>query len=259
MNHGNNMRLVPSCKSPLPNGRDSVQPRASASGRLVLGVVSIALAGSLARGQGDNVEKLIKGSDCSSCHAVDREVVGPAYGSMAAHFAGQGDAVEKVAAKIRDGGSGMPSHPDLTDPQRREIATWILSLGGSTKVSQIEYPHTLKDGTTVNLDFPVYADSKGPKVTKEVFHGYQLFNSYCYRCHGTDASGGQLAPDLRRSLTAGMKRQEFLQVAATGKADKGMPAWAGFLSGDEVVHIYQYVKGRSLDLVPSGRPPSTQD
>jgi cytochrome c len=226
-----------------------------------IAVPTILIAASLVGSpQADDAEKLMKASDCSSCHAVDQEIVGPAYSAVAKRYAGQPDAADKLAAKIRDGGGGMTSHPNLTDPQRREIVKWILSLGDSAKPpQQAEFPHTLKDGTTVKLDFPVYADGKGPKVTKEVFHGYQLFNSYCYRCHGTDASGGQLAPDLRHSLAAGMKRQEFLSIAATGKAEKGMPAWAGFLSADEVIHIYQYVKGRSLDLVPSGRPPSTQD
>jgi cytochrome c len=229
-------------------------PRRSANFGILI-VVSAALA----LAQGDNVEKLIKGSDCSSCHAVDREIVGPAYSDIAKRYAGQADAAGKLAAKVRDGGSGMTPHPDLTETERREIVAWILSRKDAAVNAIAEYPHTLPDGTTVKLDFPVYADAKGPKVTKEVFHGYQLFNSYCYRCHGTDASGGQLAPDLRHSLTAGMKRHEFLSVAAIGKADKGMPAWAGFLSGDDLAHIYQYVKGRSLDLVPSGRPPSTQD
>jgi cytochrome c len=213
----------------------------------------------LARAQESNAEKLIKGSDCTSCHAVDREIVGPAYSAIAKQYAGQAGAADKLAAKIRDGGNGMTPHPDLTDAERKEIVAWVLSRRDAAGAAPVEYTHTLADGTTVKLDFPVYADGKGPKVTKEVFHGYQLFNSYCYRCHGTDASGGQLAPDLRHSLSAGMKRQEFLSVAAVGKADKGMPAWAGFLSGDDVTHIYQYVKGRSLDLMPSGRPPSTQD
>jgi len=139
------------------------------------------------------------------------------------------------------------------------MVKWILSQTSGAEAVQTASSYTLKDGTIVNLDFPLYAEGAAPKVTKEVFHGYQLFNSYCYRCHGTDATGGQLAPDLRRSLSAGMKRQEFLSVVAEGRAEKGMPSWAGFLSGDDVVHIYQYVKGRSLDLVPSGRPPSTQD
>jgi cytochrome c len=207
----------------------------------------------------ENGEKLIKASDCSGCHAVDREVVGPAFSAMAKRYAGQSDAPEKLAAKIREGGGGMTPHPDLTDAQRLEMVKWILSRTESATLIQVLFPYTLKDGSTVNLDFQVFADGKGPKVTKEVFHGYQLFNSYCYRCHGTDATGGQLAPDLRHSLAAGMKPREFLSIAASGKADKGMPSWAGFLSGDELTHIYQYVKGRSLDLVPSGRPPSTQD
>jgi cytochrome c len=208
-------------------------------------------------------EKLIKDSDCSSCHAVDRQVVGPAYTAIAKSHAGQADAVEKLAAKIRDGGGGMTPHPDLTDAQRTTIAKWILSQNEASAVpSQSEaktYPYTLKDGTTVSLDFPLFVEGQAPKVTKEVFHGYQLYNSYCYRCHGTDASGSQLAPDLRHSLAVGMKQRDFLAVAMAGKKEQGMPAWAGFLSEDDVVHIFRYVKGRSLDLVSSGRPPSAQD
>jgi hypothetical protein len=45
----------------------------------------------------------------------------------------------------------------------------------------------------------------------------------------------------------------------TGRQEQGMPAWAGFLSESDVVHVYKYVKARSLDLVPSGRPASEQD
>lgn len=212
-------------------------------------------------------EKLVKASDCSSCHAVDRDVVGPAYNSIAKRYAGQGDAVDKLAAKIREGGSGMTPHADLTEAQRKEMATWILAQQqGATVAAQAEaktYPYKLKDGTAVSLDFPLFlagqGDGQAPKVTKEVFHGYQLYNSYCYRCHGTDASGSQLAPDLRHSLAGGMKQHDFLSVAMEGKKEQGMPAWAGFLSEDDVVHIFRYVKGRSLDLVSPGRPPSAQD
>jgi len=211
-------------------------------------------------------EKLIKESDCSSCHAVDRQIVGPEYSAIAKKYAGQADAadnVAKLAAKIRDGGGGMTPHPDLTDAQRAEMAKWILSQTSSApSPGQSEtktYSYTLKDGATVGLDFPIFLEGRAPKVTKEVFHGYQLYNSYCYRCHGTDASGSQLAPDLRHSLAVGMKQRDFLSVAMAGKKEQGMPAWAGFLSEDDVVDIFRYVKGRSLDLVSSGRPPSAQD
>ena len=153
----------------------------------------------------------------------------------------------------------MPSHPDMPDTQRTEIAKWILSQTASAASQTAQsFTYTLKDGTTVALDFPLFFDAKGPKVTKDVFHGYQLYNSYCYRCHGTDATGGQLGPDLRRSV-ANMKQPEFLSVAMTGRKEQGMPAWAGFLSEKDVVDVYKYVKGRSLELVPSGRPASEQD
>jgi cytochrome c len=210
--------------------------------------------------------KLVKDSDCSSCHAVDRQVVGPEYSAIAKKYAGQADAsdtIAKLAAKIREGGGGMTPHPDLTEAQRTEMAKWILSQTGSaTARGQSEtktYSYTLKDGATVGLDFPIFLEGQAPKVTKEVFHGYQLYNSYCYRCHGTDASGSQLAPDLRHSLAVGMKQRDFLSVAMAGKKEQGMPSWAGFLSEDDVVDIFRYVKGRSLDLVSSGRPPSAQD
>jgi cytochrome c len=121
------------------------------------------------------------------------------------------------------------------------------------------YTYKLKNGSTRQLDFPVYAEGNSPKVTKEVFKGYALYNSYCYRCHGTDATGGELAPDLRMSLNSGVKQQTFIAIAMAGKKEKGMPSWSGFLSDDDMIKIYRYVKARSLDLVQAGRPPSEQD
>ncbi|MEP6962190.1 MAG: c-type cytochrome [Acidobacteriota bacterium] len=210
----------------------------------------------------DEREKIVQSSDCSSCHAVDRQVVGPAYSTIAQRYAGQSDAVDKLAARILEGGGGMPAHPALTNSQRQAMAEWVL-LQKSSSVAQgpaKQYPQTLKDGTTVTLDFPLFAEDKPGKVTRDVFHGYQFYNSYCYRCHGTDATGGQLAPDLRRSVSTGsMDLKAFLAVAMPGKPEKGMPAWAGFLTEDDVIHIYKYVKGRSLDLIAPGRPPSQQD
>ena len=175
----------------------------------------------------------------------------------------------KLAARIREGGSGnwgsvaMVSHPDVTDAQAREMMTWILSLKDAgtapPKAAARQYTYKLKSGATRQLDFPLYVEGKAPKVTKDVFRGYAQYNSYCYRCHGTDATGGELAPDLRATLVSGMKQQTFISVAMAGKAEKGMPSWAGFFSEEDMIRIYRYVKGRSLDLVPTGRPPSEQD
>ncbi len=120
-----------------------------------------------------------------------------------------------------------------------------------------QYTYVVND-KTITADFPVFVEGSDKKVTKDVFHGYQLYNSYCFRCHGTDATESSLAPDLRR-FTAEMPQRAFLTVAIAGREDKGMPSWAGFLSQEEIQQIYQYVKGRSLELIPGGRPPSEFD
>jgi cytochrome c len=216
-----------------------------------------------------NAEKLMSGSDCSSCHSTDRKVVGPAYRDIAKKYATQGDAAEKLARSIRQGGSGnwgsvaMTPHADLKDDQLSEIVAWILSLKGAdsatTETTAKQYKYTLADGKTVTLDFPIFIEGDNKKVSKDIFHGYQLYNSYCYRCHGTDATNSELAPDLRRFTEPETNRQDFLSIAMTGREDKGMPSWAGFLTEEDVQQIYKYVKGRSLGLVPSGRPPSEFD
>jgi cytochrome c len=196
-------------------------------------------------------------------------MVGPSYNDIAKRYQGKTDIADKLAAKIKQGGSGnwgavpMIPHPDLTDSQLKEMVEWILSqrsgAAAQPEVPAKQYAYTQADGTTAKLDFPLFVEGQQSKVTKAVFHGYENFNSYCYRCHGQDATGSETAPDLRNSLKMGMTEQQFLSVAMAGRAEKGMPSWAGFLSGDEIKEIYEYVKGRSLDLVPVGRPPSEMD
>ena len=231
-------------------------------------ILIVAIAATVA-GQPNPGEKLVGDNDCSGCHLPDQTSVGPSYAAIAKKYAGQPAAPAKLAARIRQGGSGnwgdvaMTPHPDLTDAQAKQMVGWILSVKSAApdtaKASAKQYTYKLKNGSTRQLDFLVYVDGKAPKVTKEIFKGYALYNSYCYRCHGTDASGGELAPDLRTSLSKGMTPQTFMSVAMVGKTAKGMPSWAGFISREDMTNIYRYVKGRSLDLVPIGRPPSETD
>ena len=213
-------------------------------------------------------EQLIKASDCASCHAADRTVVGPAYAAIAKKYAGTAGAAARLALRIRDGGAGtwgdakMPPHADLTDAQRQTIARYILAVKDAPAVAAPaarRYAYALPDGKKITLDFPLYVEGGGKKVTKDIFRGYALFNSYCFRCHGTDATESELGPNLRHSLEIGMTQRQFMSVAMTGREDKGMPTWAGFLTPEEMTSIYRYVKARSVGLLPTGRPPSETD
>jgi cytochrome c len=77
---------------------------------------------------------LAKSKNCLACHAVDKKVVGPAYKDVAAKYAGQKDAVDKLAAKIIKGGSGvwgpvpMPANPQVSDAEAKKLAAWVLTL-----------------------------------------------------------------------------------------------------------------------------------
>jgi cytochrome c len=241
--------------------------RAVASASLCI-AAPLALAAAADAGKG---EAVVKGSDCLSCHATDHKVVGPSYQEVAKKYAGQPQAAAALAKKVKEGGSGawgnvpMPPHPQLSDADIQDAVAWVLSQkpgqGGATAKAAAGGSHTYKspDGKSVTTDFQVYLGDKPPKVTDDVFKGYENYNSYCFRCHGGDAVGGDIAPDLRNSLAQGMTWNTFLTTAMAGRADKGMPAWAGFFQEQEVRQIYEYVKARQLDLVPPGRPPSSQD
>ncbi|PJO36505.1 MULTISPECIES: c-type cytochrome [Delftia] len=79
-------------------------------------------------------QALATSKNCMACHAVDKKLVGPSYKDVASKYAGQKDAVDKLAAKIMKGGSGvwgpvpMPANPQVNDADAKKLAAWVLSL-----------------------------------------------------------------------------------------------------------------------------------
>ena len=78
-------------------------------------------------------QELAGKKNCLACHAVDKKVVGPAYKEVAAKYAGQKDAVAKLAEKIQKGGVGawgqvpMPAN-QVTPEEAKTLATWVMSM-----------------------------------------------------------------------------------------------------------------------------------
>lgn len=79
-------------------------------------------------------QALATAKNCMSCHAVDKKLVGPSYKDVAAKYAGQKDAVDKLAVKIMKGGSGvwgpvpMPANSQVNEAEAKKLAAWVLSL-----------------------------------------------------------------------------------------------------------------------------------
>ena len=76
---------------------------------------------------------LAQKKNCMACHAIDKKLVGPAYKEVAAKYAGQKDAVDKLTQKVMKGGSGvwgavpMPANPQVTEAESKQLVQWVLS------------------------------------------------------------------------------------------------------------------------------------
>lgn len=78
-------------------------------------------------------QALAQAKNCMACHAVAKKLVGPSYKEVATKYAGQKDAVDKLAAKIIKGGSGvwgpvpMPANAQVSDAEAKKLAAWVLT------------------------------------------------------------------------------------------------------------------------------------
>lgn len=101
------------------------------------GLIALALAGpapARAQAAGTDFAKLARTKNCMSCHGVDRRIVGPSFKDVAAKYAGQKDAADKLAQKIIHGGSGawgvvaMPANRQVSDAEAKQLVGWIMGL-----------------------------------------------------------------------------------------------------------------------------------
>ena len=76
---------------------------------------------------------LATSKNCMACHAVDKKLVGPSYKDVAAKYAGQKDAVDKLAVKIIKGGAGvwgpvpMPPNAQVSEADAKKLAAWVMT------------------------------------------------------------------------------------------------------------------------------------
>lgn len=77
---------------------------------------------------------LIEGSDCRSCHDMEKQSIGPSYKQVADRYHGDPKAINMLAEKIILGGRGnwgeslMAAHPQLSEKEAKKMVEYILSL-----------------------------------------------------------------------------------------------------------------------------------
>lgn len=79
-------------------------------------------------------QDLLQRKNCFACHGIDKRKYGPNFVEVAAKYANDSKAVDKLAKKIRAGGAGvwgqdiMPPQPQVSDADARVLAKYVLSL-----------------------------------------------------------------------------------------------------------------------------------
>ena len=77
--------------------------------------------------------QLATAKNCMACHAIDKKLVGPSYNDVAAKYAGQKDAADKLAVKVIKGSAGvwgpvpMPANAQVTPDEAKKLVAWILT------------------------------------------------------------------------------------------------------------------------------------
>lgn len=78
-------------------------------------------------------QALATSKNCMACHAVDKKLVGPSFKDVAAKYAGDKSAADKLAAKVIKGGSGvwgpipMPANAQVNEAEAKKLVAWVLA------------------------------------------------------------------------------------------------------------------------------------
>jgi mono/diheme cytochrome c family protein len=123
--------------------------------------------------------------------------------------------------------------PDTTSPRRDTIRTQPDSAAASQ------------------------GEQGGFRVSQLEYEGWRQYSVNCARCHGQDVLPNPVAANLLISVAPGgpvASEQQFVQVVSEGRPDRGMPAFKGLLTPDQIKATYTYVRGRAEKRIPAGRP-----
>ncbi|MDX2303439.1 MAG: PQQ-dependent sugar dehydrogenase [Microscillaceae bacterium] len=123
-------------------------------------------------------QQLIAGSDCKSCHIIDKPSVGPSFKDIAAKYQNDATAKSNLAQKIIKGSAGvwgdhaMSAHPNVSQADAEKMVSYILSLAKKPTEAQnipLKGTYTMKapegdNGKGGILLRAAYTDKGGNKI-----------------------------------------------------------------------------------------------
>jgi quinohemoprotein ethanol dehydrogenase len=134
----------------------------------------------------------------------------------------------------------------------------VMSFGAKARVPHLGSVMAFKlNGTATLAPEPPLAPPANPPVevaSPEIeLQGARLYATHCARCHGFDAVGANVIPDLRRSPMLTDAKAWHAIVIEGLRAERGMIGWSGFISAVPSELIRKDVGERARALERTGR------
>ncbi|MDZ7736679.1 MAG: cytochrome c [Gammaproteobacteria bacterium] len=161
------------------------------------------------------------------------------------------------------------SQPAAPEPRTAEAgpATKTATTAGDSADGNVQQPETAQ-GDSNNVadadtgDTPEYqvecdADGSNCRVGMDTYIGWRMYRSQCTQCHGQDAQGTTIGPNLLDRLNQRVDYPRFVDVITNGyRGQMGvMPAWnENKAVMEHIPNLYMYLKARADGVLDAGRP-----
>jgi len=107
----------------------------------------------------------------------------------------------------------------------------ISATTGVLGVAAADQTGSSQQGGTAN---PFAGNAEAAKTGRQIF-----VDTGCYNCHGFEAKGGGIAPDLTASK---LDPQQMFRTVYDGRRGTLMPSWGKQLSSDEIWKVVTYLQ-----------------
>jgi mono/diheme cytochrome c family protein len=115
----------------------------------------------------------------------------------------------------------------------RRVLVLLLMAGSIGVLGAAAADQTGSSGTPAAAN-PFAGNADAVKSGRQIF-----LNTGCYNCHGIEAKGGGIAPDLTASK---LDAQQMFRTIHDGRPGTLMPSWAKELSSDEIWKVITYLQ-----------------
>ena len=165
-----------------------------------------------------------------------------------------------LAGMVQSGCSPKPAGEEAAPAQVDTTVSRRDTVPSRTDTSAMR-PDTAsprRDTVRAGPDSAAQQTSQGTaRFSQAEYEGWRQYSVNCARCHGQDVLPNPVAANLLISVAPGgpmASEQSFVQVVSEGRPDRGMPAFKGAATPEQIKAMYAYVKGRAEKRLPSGRP-----